>query len=264
MEHRLLIDPVSLGRENLLETYVGLARAVPGATIQAHENCLVANGPTDLSFCNFAAGFGPVENPQRRLDWLTQVAAQTGAFWVFCMDGDQPSRLDSELIARGFIQRQSLDQLVLGPRTQFDEAVETAEEAPNPALRAEICNFAVRLFFTRTPETAQRRIAEATAKSAHRLYQLRDKWGIAATMMLCESQSAVGLYNLCVRHDRRREGLASSLVVQASDIAADLHKPLVLQCDTSLTGWYERMGFEHFGTVDAYTFSVRPVHDIII
>ena len=264
MEHSLLTDPVQLGRENLLETYLGLAKAVPEATVSIRDNCIVARGPEDLSFCNFIAGFGPVENPAARLSWIAEEASQHSSLWVFSIEGDQPYRIDKDLQARGFVQRQFLNQMILVDDTQLEKPPTVQIRiAESQATRVELCRFAARTFFTRTPDDVQNRIAEATANSKHQLYGMSDDKGPSVAMMLCESESCLGLYNLCVRSDWRRRGLGGEMVAFAKEKAHELNRPLVLQCDSSLIRWYENRGFHSFGTVRAYTFSPGHWRDII-
>ena len=266
MEHGLLTNPVYLGRENLIETYLGLARAVPEATTQLRDGFIYAEGPRDLSFCNFAAGFGPTENYSQRLDWLTQVGKARSGFWVFCIDGDEPVRMNDALRHRGFVMRQSLRQMVADPVRSDEPEVfidRAVQEVKGLGERLEVCRFAARTFFKRTSPESQERIAEATARSGHRLLAQFDDQGSTAAMMLCESPGAVGLYNLCIRPEMRRQGLGAGMVWYALRWAEHQRKPLILQCDPELEEWYVRLGFHQFGTVYAYTFGSTKLRDII-
>lgn len=263
MEHGVLIDPVAIGRENALETYLGLARAVPEATTQLVDQCLYVTGPRELSFCNFAAGFDWTEFPERRLAWLVETGQKNSGFWVFCMDGDEPARLDSQLQARGFMMRQNLVQMIFEGSAHPKRSDMVVLEATVDGARDALCLFAARTFFTRTAERSQRRIAEATARSGHRLWGVWDEHGPVAAMMTSESFSAVGIYNLCVRTDQRHRGTGSAMVAHALSLAESANKPVVLQCDPNLSDWYAVQGFRAFGSVQAYTFSSSAWRDIL-
>src|SRR5690606_26754212 len=109
------------------------------------------------------AGFGPVENPQERLNWIALEGSKSNASWVFSIEGDQPYRIDKDLQARGFVQRQFLNQMILVDGNQLAEnRTAQVKIAETLTSRVELCRFAARTFFTRTPDGVQHRIAEAT------------------------------------------------------------------------------------------------------
>ena len=180
------------------------------------------------------------------------------------MDGDEPERLDNRLIDAGFYLRQSLVQMMCDPsRGWMPAGSDRVVEARGYEARFDLCRFAARTFFTRTPDHAQERIAEATARSNHRLLGMWDVEGPLAMMMLCESESAVGIYNLCVRRNQRRRGLGKLLVDHAVGWGQVKRKPVVLQCSLDLVDWYRSQSFQNFGTVHAYTFASAKWRDII-
>jgi ribosomal protein S18 acetylase RimI-like enzyme len=223
---------------------------------------LVAEGPRDLSFCNFAAGFDCVPSPQQRLEWIEEMGRKEAGFWVFCMDGDDPPHSGTFLQSRGFVLRQNLIQMSFTAFGAVDQDIQLAETKLSPE-RVALCRFAAKTFFTRSPESTQWLIADATAASKHRLYGLKDQIGTAAAMMVSESPNTFGIYNLCVRRDLRHQGIGRKLVNHAANLANLSNKGLVLQCDSKLVEWYEGLGFQSFGAVQAYTYAAKPWHDIM-
>lgn len=261
MEHSLLTPPAQLGRENLVETYLGLARAVPNVTISYQDNCINVLGPKQFSFCNFVADFKPHHDHPTRLKWITNLAKSTPGFWVFCMDGDEPQGIDRDLEQHGFTLRQNLVQMVwegkANPTAQLPEA-------KNPQERLELSQFVSDIFFNNTPDQGKTAIAQATAASHHRLYsQQNAQQDTIGVLMLSETQSALGLYNLAVSPQYRRLGVGSNLVHFAKQRSQILKKPLIIQCGGHLRGWYARLGFQVFGSVRAYSQQTTPWRDMI-
>lgn len=263
MEHGLLSDPIKAGRANLIHTYLELAKGATTAKIIRTNDHWLVSGPQDLSFCNFAAGFDWCPENQLQFDELVKWSAAHPAFWVFCIDGDSPPDLPARLEARGFALRQNLVQMV-SESTSRPVPTAMAQEAMSEADRLAICRFATRTFFTRTRPSAQERIAQATAKSGHRLFQLKDERDMVGAFMLAETKESIGLYNLCIRQDSRNQGLGRNLVRTAQSIAHQENKTLVLQCDPTLVDWYVRWGFKKFGRVRAYTYPLSSSNDIML
>jgi len=252
MERGFLADLELAARENILATYLGLASSMTEALLRFREPYTLISGPTDLSFCNFAAGFDLDKDLDRHLSWLAKYAAETPGFWVFAMTGDSPADLPARLEDHGFERRQAMVQMICpAPPLRL---VHHLDEARAPFDRREIARFMADQFFSRTGDEGRARIASATAGSTHRLYGWRDQRGVASAVMVSMSTAAYGLYNLCVRNDVRETGHGTDAVEFVKFLAAEGGKPVVLQCAGDLVPWYQRRGFQPSGRIEAYTY----------
>lgn len=259
MGNGLLDSDIRSGRENLVATYVGLARAVSASHISQSEFFTLVTGPQEYSFCNFAAGFARVSDLE--MERLVELARHRSGFWIFCADGDEPSDLAATLQNRGFVLRQNLLQMVRSPRESMRDP--RIIEAIDAGERIKVCQFATSIFFKRTRKAERNKISAITARSEHRLFGLYDDGQLEGALMLSESASAIGLYNLCVNEHSRNEGFGRQLVNLASQIAFESEKCLVLQCEPGLVRYYEGFDFRVFGRIRAYTFPNYSQRDIL-
>ncbi len=250
MEYSLLDQATFCGRENLLETYLGLAAAVPQSKISDRDDCVWVQGPADFSFCNFAAGFEISD--EYEIERVIFEAKQQSGFWIFCIDGDRPSDLSARMEGAGFMLRQVLSQMVYEGKATAKSVI--TEEAILPKERLFACRFATKIFFSQSRAAAQEKSAQITANCRHRLFTLSENNQLIGSYMGTESHSALGLYNLCVIPNARNRGIGRMLVSDAVARAKCLEKRLVLQCDPALVEWYLSQGFRVFGRVRAYTF----------
>ncbi len=252
MERGLLADLRQVARENILATYLGLASSLSEAVLRFREPYTLISGPTDLSFCNFAAGFEVEKDLDGHLGWLSRYASETPGFWAFAMTGDTPDDLPERLEAQGFERRQAMIQMVCpAPPLRLVSAM---DEAVAQFDRREIARFMADQFFQRTSVDGRARIAAATAGSPHRLFSWRDGAGAASAVMVSCSAGALGLYNLCVRSDVQESGHGTDSVEFVKWLAAEKNLPVVLQCAADLVPWYQRRGFEPSGKIEAYTY----------
>lgn len=241
------------GRENLLATYCSLADGNELTTVVTEEGYTSAHGPVHLSFCNFAAGFDDTPGHLGRMIALGERARRQSGLWVFVTDADRPVEINADLMAQGFVRRQRQTQMVAtAPMARPGVKLIPAE---TPEARQDTARFMADQFFLRTGPLGRRDIASATARSDRALWRCEGQGGLLmGAVMMSESASAVGLYNLCIAPDRRGRGLGASIVATVQEFAADRGKPLVLQCDPPMEAWYARLGFADFGHVTAYTY----------
>ncbi len=264
MEHRTLTDPrARLVRENALATYLGLVGAVEGAVVSKPMGFTLVRGPGHFSFCNFAAGFDLEEGDvERAIDLLKEQAEDCPGFYVFAMSGDTPANFNDLLARPGFESRQQLVGMASSaappPPSEIGARVVTGQED-----RLLVSAFMARQFFWRMPREAREAIAASTAASSHTVWSVGPASDPDAAVMLVEQPASVGLFNLCVRQELRRQGLGSDLVRAVQAAASNLGRPVVLQCEPELATWYSQLGFETVGTVEALTLSHHESGDII-
>ncbi len=266
MERRPLNFPelVRASRENVVETYIGLAAPVAGCQIERGARCSMCTGPSEFSFCNFAAGFNLADDRAEALRQLEAIRAQIAHprnFWAFLITGDRPQGLPALLDKAGFAPRHSLVEMAWRPAFVPDGAPLTL--ATTPEDRIAVAEFMTLQFFWRMAPSSRRRIAEATAGSPHELYRVGPQDRCRAGVMLCRTAGAVGLYNLCVEEKDRGRGMGSSVVRSVKRMAAADGKPVVLQCEPALVPWYIDQGFEEIGTVTAYCVVSTSRSDIL-
>ena len=241
------------GRENLLATYCSLAQGNELTTLTTEDGYTTAHGPVHLSFCNFAAGFDETPGHLGRMIALAERARRQSGLWVFVTDADRPPELEADLLAQGFARRHRQTQMVA--TAPAPSAGTNLRPAKTMELRQDTARFMADQFFLRTGPLGRQDIAAATAHSDRALWRCEGPGGLLmGAVMVSESPSALGLYNLCVAPDRRGRGLGASLVAAVQALAAAQGKPLVLQCDPPMEGWYAQLGFAAFGRVTAYTY----------
>ncbi len=263
MEHRTLTDPRALlVRENALATYLGLVGSVEGAVVTRPMGFTLVRGPGYFSFCNFAAGFDVQGNDvEGAIELLREQAEDCFGFYVFAMSGDTPADLIEILEARGFERRQQLVGMASADLPQHKEI--GAKVVTDPAERKLVSSFMAKQFFWRMPREARDAIAVSTAASSHTVWSVGPAAEPDAAVMLVEQERSVGLFNLCVRPELRRNGLGSDLVRGVQVAASKSGRPVVLQCEPELADWYKYLGFEAVGTVDALTLSHDDSGDIL-
>ncbi|MCB0825572.1 MAG: GNAT family N-acetyltransferase [Armatimonadetes bacterium] len=252
MEHRIL-SPHLAARENVIETYLELARAVPQSEIEWRSDYVVVRGPSSLSFCNFAARFEASHPVHGLAEEIADLSHHWPGFWIFVTDGDRPTDLSERLIQAGFMVRQTLSQMIWEPDgVEYEEFGQVMEGL---VPRREMARFMADQFFVRTPQSIRAEIAEATARSTHRLISVRDEIGaFLGGVMMSRTPNSVGLYNLCVSPQFRHKGMGSSLVREVQTQATALGVPVVLQCHGPLIEWYETLGFRTVGQLRAFTW----------
>lgn len=260
MEHSSLS---ALVRENALATYLGLVAAVDGAVVSRPMAFTLVRGPGAFSFCNFAAGFDVQEDDVAELvATLRSNASDCFGFYVFLMTGDRPDHLEKALVDGGFEVRQRLVGMAApGASGQGAEGARLVAEHED---RVKVAGFMSRQFFWNMPSQAREAIAAATAASGHTIWCVGEPQDPEAAVMLVEQQKAVGLFNLCVRPESRRQGLGSRLVQSVLRAAQSQSKLVVLQCGEELVPWYRELGFERVGAVQALTFQPSGGGDILV
>ncbi len=263
MEHRTLTDPRALlVRENALATYLGLVASVKGAVVSKPTGFTLVRGPGHFSFCNFAAGFQLDESTlDGAVSLLQEQAEECFGFYVFAMSGDTPVDLDETLARRGFECRQELVGMASGAAPHPPDI--DARAVTDHMERRQVASFMAKQFFWRMPREAREAIAASTAASGHSIWAVGEPEDPDAAVMLVEQPRAVGLFNLCVRPEIRQKGLGTELVRAVQAAAGNLSKHVVLQCEPELAPWYERLGFEAVGTVEAFTLSQHDSGDIL-
>jgi predicted GNAT family acetyltransferase len=253
LEHRSLARLLASSRENILATYAGLAESVAGARRVRESPWLQIEGPDDMGFSNFIAGWDLDSEVQTRraAEEVAALCKERPCISVFTVAGDRPASIGMQLIEAGFELRHTLVEMAwLGEHVTAAEGVLVLAQGVEERRR--IADFMTRQFFWRGSYDQRRRIAEATAKSPNQLYTLDAMDPPRAAIMLVPQEDSLGIYNLCVQEDLRGTGLGGRLVRLAQAMAARHGVPAVLQCEASLARWYQSFGFIRVGSVDAY------------
>lgn len=249
MEHHLLADLAPAGRENVVHTYISLARGLPGTEVLARDGYVRVTGSQPLSFCHFAGCFESDRDPRELAAELRQEARGPDGLWVFLLPGDQPDGLRAALLENGFSLRQCLCQFGRYGRGRLSDGLYEAHDADS---RLRVSQFMAEQFFPFTPGESRMLVARSTATSLANLFYMGVGGSPQAAMMLSKSEKSVGLYNLCVEGQMRGQGLGTALVESAQALADKYGLPLTLQCHASLRKWYEGQGFRQTGTLNAF------------
>lgn len=258
-----MTDEALLARSNAISTYVGLALAVNGTTVSDEHGFTLCQGPREISFCNFAAGFDIASEQEAELvvEHLVARTRDVPATTTFVMTGDRPGDLGQRLVDAGFESHHTLHQMVDHSASAVSGT--ELEEAVQPADRLLVTRFMAEQFFWRAGQGLREQIAQATAATTHRLYWAGTRHSPSVAVMLVESEGAIGLYNLCVRPEDRGAGWGSEAVRFAQRLAAARSSALCLQCDSALKEWYSRHGFDPVGEARAFHFVSGEASDIL-
>ncbi len=234
--------------ENLLDTYLALGRALPGAEVRETDAYVASLSDLPHPSGNFAARLG--------LDpWsageLRELAASRPAFQAIALPDDGPAHLAELLRRAGFEPVQRLVAMTATPSfvlSGFDMAPCEGDE------RRRAGRFMVDAFFAREPfllrETMAQALADAASVSLH-AHLSRDR--PVAAVALSRTPGVMGIYNLCVAGAHRGKGLGASLVAWCLAQAAAEGLQACLQCAPGLEPWYARHGFEREGTITGWS-----------
>lgn len=241
-------------RENVIETYLGLAMASGGVFIRREPWATISTSEEQHSLHNFSLGMNLPAHPVSEiaaLEELVHLCVRRPSMRVFAMTGDRPAGFSSILSDRGFRAHPELVMLARDARASSVEF--PLRTAQLPRDRQRIAEFMVSQFFFGQPAASRRRVMESTARSKFDLAYIGDHRRISAAVMLSRTPTSLGLYNLCVAPSQRNQGLGSQVVEAAMAVADDLQVPLVLQCAHDLAGWYRARKFYDSGNLQAYS-----------
>lgn len=233
-------DRLFAARENLIETYWRLGLTVGDLTNHQQTPFRLLTSPRPLSVANMALDFQDRDPAQVRahLHDLREVAVRYPSFRVLSCDGD-PVDLVQFAPAVGMEVENRLHLLTASLPRQSDL---TLSEATESLDRVRIAEFMVDQFPHRRNPELRALIVRANSQAEHRLCYLGAPSHPQAALMLSETPSGVGLYNLCVAPKLRGKGLGSQLFCWAEKWASERTKPLVLQSFPQLLPFYERQG----------------------
>ena len=248
MEH----DPIGhariLASENLAATYLALGRAA-GARVERTAGFVACTGQVPHPVGTF-----PVQNDldPDRATVLAEIALHRSTFHVYGCPTDKPATMPELLHKAGFRTGYRLRQMAAS-RAQDGETCVLVRCAAEE--RAQTASFMMREFFGRGGSDTRDAVRAATVAAQElELYRVEDAGTTVGAVMLSRSEGAVGLYNLCVRSDRRGRGWGAAVVRAVMRDAAADKLIVTLQCDATLERWYEGLGFVTLGTVDVYVW----------
>jgi GNAT superfamily N-acetyltransferase len=244
--------------KNLIQTYIRLGMATPSATWSREEGFDLCLGDLDHPICNFAADLNLDPWSARR---LATIAQSRPCFNVYVTTGDKPEYLDELLSSAGFLKAYRLVELVAQPT---DEESHDSMEPCTPELRLPVACFMVDQFFAQRSYEFRVAIAKATALAPGvELFYAGDPSRFVSAVMLSDSDEMLGCYNLCVAPASRGRGIGSSMVRWVVSEAGKRGKPVTMQCEPHLEGWYNSLGFERCGWLNVYQLPKSPTSDII-
>ncbi|MCX7801171.1 MAG: GNAT family N-acetyltransferase [Fimbriimonadales bacterium] len=218
--------------ENLVETYLALALALEGTEVRRWRGGAAARNPAELPSTSFVISWSASAG------WYDEARRQFGG-WTpkLCYRVGPATGAEDELW-----QAQSLEMMEsrgVDPNEPF-----TLLEDTLPSQREAAAAFMAEAFFAGQPSERREAIERATARAVRcRLYSLFESGRRIGAVMLHQTPSAMGLYNLCVAPPRRGRGLGAAIVRQVQSDACRAGLPVVLQCREELAPWYRRLGF---------------------
>lgn len=238
-------------RQNIAQTYIGLARELPDTRVIDHPNFVGTISLRPYSFCNFILGFNGEEAD---LELITaevdRWARLQPAMRIFIISGDEPRGLTEAMLGAEFAPLHRMVQMVWFPARTLGR--EEWHECAGPEFRHEVSEFMVKQFFSMNEAGFRQLVVDAAASGTHELWYISENDSIIAAAMVAPSPHALGIYNVCVDSSKRRRGYGSSLMRSAQLHAFERGTPLVLQCDEKLSSWYRELGFQVFGEMQSF------------
>jgi len=255
----IALDIEQQASQNLVGTYFRLGCATPGARIWKEDGFRICTGAFEHPICNFAADLNLTPRAVYRLQ---EIASNRTSFNVYVLPGDEPHGAGEMLLEAGFRVGHSLHQMAADP-VHRPCGVELIE-AVTPNERARVARFMVDQFFSRQAQTFRRRVAETTCAAVELpLYTVEDRGKIVGAVMLSESSSVLGIYNLCVASGFRGRGWGTELVQGVINMGAKKDRPVVLQCEAALQPWYSNRTFTPIGPVLIHSLPKSYALDIM-
>ena len=246
-----LAEARQLASQNFRETCLRLSAACPGYQNYFEAELDAVTGPLEHPIVNFAfPGMITLESVGR----LRRLAEQNPAMYVYWMPNQAQIHGPEMLIRSGFSLLSNFVVMMGSHESSREVKSQTSsifEAGPND--RAEIAAFMVGQFFHEADPETRAAIHQSVA-SAHgtRLFGIQERHRIAAAMMLIEAPGTLGIYNLCVRSDRRQRGLGTALLNHALLRASESGLTPTLQCDAQIEPWYQQFGLKNIGNVQVF------------
>ena len=252
-------DIFDLAARNLADTYLALGSQVLGARPLSGHRLQGITSAFSHVMGNFAIGVA---------------SDRTSAFEAWRLSGDNPvfhvyvptrddGGADAAYTLQGFQRVYRQAQMVFRGSVPTESPARLCVLPCDSRLdRETIADFVARQFFANASPVVRDEIGRVVARASN--LQLYGAWPMLdrkthRNLVGAYSLSvgdAVGIYNFCVESGLRGQGKGSEMLRMLIK-AAPPGKPIVLQCDPSLVGWYERADFEVFGWLDVYARS-RP------
>lgn len=238
-------------RLNVCATYMALGSNAPGAIIHRGEDFWSCVCPLAHSIANFATHFNlSGEGVQQ----VIEMARTAPYFRMYLTPGDSPPDINKRLEYAGFTERYRLIGMELQGDTMPGEKLLVRVES-RPSLTF-ITEFMIETFFWTTPRSFREplsKVLEASSNSGQEFYVCEDSHGVLAGATLSVTGDVAGLYNVCVRPEKRGRGIGSAVVRQLACEARDRNLRLVLQCEPGLANWYKHLSFGVIGELVAYS-----------
>ena len=240
---------LSEANANLVQTYLRLGRAAPGASTWERGKLLGCVGEFDHPICNFAVA-AAIESDD--VEELVTRSRSRERFQIYVPGGPSSSSDQSFLLNAGFKVIYKLTQMAASPLHEVPGI--NPAQATTHAARFAVARFMVDLFFGAQPRSHRDVIAQATASAEGLdLYVVGYQDRMVASVMLCREGKTLGIYNLCVMPDVRNQGWGRAVLDWARVCAGNEGRTLTLQCDPGIAPWYSRAGFCDIGETLAFS-----------
>ena len=242
-------------RENVISTYLALGSATKDSRIENTPEYIICRSTFRHPIANFAISLNASE---KGLEKLMKIANEAPHFRIHQMSGDTAEGLDLKLKQNGLTRFHELTGMIL--RNPPQKTQNLAHLVPKNKV-VEVASFMVEHFFWGSSKPLKTELASTVASVdtlKQRFYAAKEGENLVAAGTLVLTDNAVGVYNICVRTDRRRRGIGSEIVRQLSAIAVKEGKQVVLQCDPSLVSWYRKLGYEAIGKLVTWGKKEKP------
>lgn len=233
--------------ENLKRTYVSIGRAAKGSRVYEHEGYTICVTDDGHPVGNFAI--------IDRCDDLEakEIALYAGSpktFHVYVTPEAYTNGSAAILAKKGFRLVHSLQTMWVDSEPERNPVkIDLVEAVSN---RREVAEYMADQFFTRRGSDIATGVAEATANSDLGLFEIRLAQDRIGVVMLCETPSTIGIYNLVVAPNLRGKGYGAMALKEIRTKGQNAGLAVTLQCEKSLVQWYMDNHFARFGELFVY------------
>ncbi len=237
---------------NLKTTYMAIGLATEGSRRLEMEGSLVCVSRHDHPVGNFA-----IVDRCSDLDAkeLALYAGAKNAFHLYVSPEAAENGSAAALAKRGFRSVHTLQLMWTDSPPERNPI--RIDLVSSQEFRQEVANYMADQFFARRGADIAQSVAQATAASGLDLCEIRVGHDRVGVVMLARNTDTLGIYNLVVAPNLRKKGYGAMALRQIRALAKSEGLAVTLQCDKSLSPWYEGNEFAYCGEISVYVLERR-------
>lgn len=232
--------------DNLEFTYLQIGSRCEGARVKREAGWVECTS----KLAHAAGNFVLIKEAERETIQLLERRHRSRnpcSFYVLPGPG-QPAALD---LMRRTWRREGDPLLLMANGRPSEVAPVKLRQAADFERRLEVTRFMTRQFFSRTSSAVRDAVALATARAEVELVEVGER-SIEAAAMVSISESAVGIYNVCVEASLRGRGIAVGMMEAILRENEGRRPTVALQCEARLVDWYRKWAFDVVGEIHMF------------